>query len=1539
MKQRLPLRLFVLFIVLIIVTSLTPLWAQDTPSSSGDTTFARANTSPSPDGDEPLIRPSSDSTYTFDRTVQPASDLNGAQTLSPTTTFDPQARERLDDLVRPVSGPITALILFNRASALEQVPAAQTGAQPLSNSTVSAQVAQQSRGLEAAQSAYKWLLQRGYNLRVIGDLTLTANGIIVQMDASDIESIEALPGVAQVIPDQIGEIGNRNSVPLINAIQVWASGSGYTGQGIRIGIIDSGIDYTHANFGGSGDVSRYTGNDTTTITDAIGYDGSKVVSGYDFVGDTWESGPLAGAGGSIPGTGWTFPNGDNDPLDCNRHGSHVAGTAAGFGVTDGGATYAGPWNDTIDLDALKIGPGVAPEAELFALKIGGCTSAVSFIAAAQALEVAMDPDGDGNPSDHLDVVNNSYGGAFGSPQELLAAQFDVAAKAGVIVVASAGNEGNTFFVTGAPAVSDWAVSVASSVSDTLYGGLEITSGNGAFSDYPVVIAANPSNGGAAGSFGPYSLKLVGGADNAQGCTVDDYAGFDGEAGLIVWTGAASGCGSGTRMTNAVNAGNVAGLVVVSANPGDFPFINLACTYNGGPSPIPCVSITNADGQKLAADPSAFTVRFDSSLQQSLGISLADTVSGFTSRGPRMLGGSDRITLKPDISAPGSGIFSTLSGSGNEGETLSGTSMAGPHVAGAAGLMRQRNPGWDVSEIKALLMNTAIHDLWTDPNQSGDNYPLSRVGAGRLDVLAALNSQVIAYNSERPERVSVSYGLVEVVDVATIARTIIVENKGSSSQTYNISFQDINPVPGVRFTVSPASITVGAGATAQVRVTLVATEQDMDDFNQFDPTTNPTQVGAFGNLSRNKIVEAAGYVVLTPTTATSKLRVPVHSVVRASADMRADGPVSVGQGDAGFALLPLVGNDVNTGTDYPQDVISQVSAFELVYEDAVSQPDELRSGDIQYIGVTSDYLSAFTLCGGNAECAIANTTLYFAISTYGDWSTLNGFDAWFDIGIDSDEDNLYDSTLFNFETGFLISADWTDTVLTYFTDGGSWLVSDGNVLGADGFVNQLPPNVLEMYNYNNSVVMMPVAATSVGLSATNTDFQFDVLSLSSFEIADVLPLEEPLWLTYDVAASPLDFTDGVGFIGGPYLGAPLWDDTDQNIVPVTYALDPSPEPLPQILLLHHHNAKGASVGRAEVVSLERTTQLDGSVLKGVDDDVPTEGDTVIFTISVISNGPGPLDDPIVTDTLPAGLTYVSDTCPGVSTVSGTTPTTITCDLTDISIPVGFQLDFTITATVDAETSGQTLTNTVDLTSNAAMTDVDPSNNTASANVCVDGVAGSCNPMPRIERVTGSNGDTVTDGGTLYGSISALNIAFTQPVLDGNIADGAENENNYRLIMEGDTPGFQMDACTQSETQQDDFVEFSMSYDPSTYVARMTIEGPLPMPPLLETTYRLMVCGTTSIVSTSGVTIDGDGDGIPGGDMVMDFSVASADDAPGDDGEGGEGGEGSGGELLTSDQIDDLIKNLPSTGETPLWRTMLLALGGISLAGIMAWLLRR
>ena len=148
---------------------------------------------------------------------------------------------------------------------------------------------------------------------------------------------------------------------------------------------------------------------------------AKVVGGHDFVGNAYNADPADPAYDPVARP-------DDNPLDCNGHGSHVAGTSAGYGVNADGTTYTGGYGPGLDPKTLRIGPGMAPEADLYALKVFGCEGSTDVTM--QAIEWALDPNGDGIPTDHLDVINLSLGSDYGLADDADAMAIDRAMQAG-----------------------------------------------------------------------------------------------------------------------------------------------------------------------------------------------------------------------------------------------------------------------------------------------------------------------------------------------------------------------------------------------------------------------------------------------------------------------------------------------------------------------------------------------------------------------------------------------------------------------------------------------------------------------------------------------------------------------------------------------------------------------------------------------------------------------------------------------------------------------------------------------------------------------------------------------------------------------------------------------------------------------------------------------------------------------------------------------------------------------------------------------------
>ena len=291
-------------------------------------------------------------------------------------------------------------------------------------------------------------------------------GLVVTADLARVRELAALPDVRSVRKVVPKTAGNANAVQLTHTLRAWQQ-SGRLGDGMRIGIIDDGIDYTHADFGGPGTEGSYASIDRTRI-DPNFYPTGKVVGGFDFVGDDYDASGAAGPDALTPRP-------DPNPLACGDHGTHVAGTTAGYGVNADGSTFRGDYRtlDAAALNALRIGPGTAPKAALYALKVFGCAGSTDVVA--QALDWSLDPNGDGDFSDRLDVVNLSLGSDYGAPDDPDNLFVRKLGQHEVLPVTSAGNGGDLYDIGGSPGNTPEALTVASSRdSAVLRDGAEVT---------------------------------------------------------------------------------------------------------------------------------------------------------------------------------------------------------------------------------------------------------------------------------------------------------------------------------------------------------------------------------------------------------------------------------------------------------------------------------------------------------------------------------------------------------------------------------------------------------------------------------------------------------------------------------------------------------------------------------------------------------------------------------------------------------------------------------------------------------------------------------------------------------------------------------------------------------------------------------------------------------------------------------------------------------------------------------------------------------
>jgi minor extracellular serine protease Vpr len=652
------------------------------------------------------------------------------------------------------------------------------------------------------------------------------NGIKVQAPADKIAAFASLPGVVEVKRVAVHKRLNAISVPFIGAPQVWDGRAGFRGEHIKVAIIDTGIDFTHANFGGPGTPDAYNtafkGDALPADPALFGPNAPKVKGGIDLVGDDYDpSNPKAG------------PVPDPNPLDCGAHGSHVAGTVAGFGVLADGTTYKGSYDLKTSSQTFAIGPGVAPLADLYAVRVFGCSGSTNVVV--DALDWAV--------KNNMDVVNMSLGSPFGAEDDADAEASENAAQAGIIVVAAAGNEGPGQYITGSPGAGDKTISVAAMNSNDpkSFPGVNVTLTPGG-----AAVAQNSNNAKFNGT--PLAVYVLpdGSGGVSLGCNEAEYV--DAQiAGKLVVTRR----GTCARILRAQLGFKHGAAAVAMINNGDgYPVFegDIATLDGSGVVTIPFLGFL-----KTTTLASASTVSLDSvaAIANPLWHAFAD----FSSGGPRSADGH----LKPDLSAPGVNIVSTAMGTGNQGVAFSGTSMATPHVAGVAALALEAHPGWEPEDVRTAILNTS------DASQIV-GYGVRLGGAGLVQPYPASRSSVIAFD-QAGGAANLSFGVEEFTSDFSGTKTILVRNLGRSDVSFTVAAALASGSPST-VSVQPAHLTVEAGSSREVSVSLTipaATAGDSSDFR-----------------------DVAGLIVFTPRkgqNGDAALTVPYYVVARARAELR------------------------------------------------------------------------------------------------------------------------------------------------------------------------------------------------------------------------------------------------------------------------------------------------------------------------------------------------------------------------------------------------------------------------------------------------------------------------------------------------------------------------------------------------------------------------------------------------------------------------------------------------------------------------------
>ena len=723
----------------------------------------------------------------------------------------------------------------------------------------------------------KVLARAGAGTELIYRYRYGLNGFAARMHPSQAHKLENLPDVLRVWEDEIRPLATNFSLDFLGLFDPekgLRGAPGLDGDGIIIGVIDSGIAPEHPSLADTreADRPRICGGDWAENSilgrwlcrrfdkqeDTILFEPPENWNGSCQSGDQFEStacnNKLIGARWFITGAEASGPIDDGEirsARDADGHGTHTATIAAGNRVK---ASIFGAFIGRIE--------GVAPRARVAVYKAcwlrpGDQRASCNTSDLANAIDAAV--------ADGVDIINYSVGSSLLSvtaPDDLA---LMAATKAGVFTVVAAGNEGPNLGTIGSPAGAPWVLTAAASSRDgtTTLEALEIKTPPGLAGKYaakeanftPALSARGPLDG---------DLVLV---DDGEDVFEDGSAGTLSDAceplinSLDISNNIAliqrGGCDFDVKVANAADAGAIAAIVYNIA--GDPVVMNGAT----GLSDIPAVMIGQADANLMLAEFDAgnlVTVLLDKDLFLTEN-DTGNVMGSFSARGP----GPVPDILKPDVTAPGINIlagFSPDAANAAPGENfayLTGTSMSTPHVAGVAALLLQAHPDWSPSAIKSALMTTAHQSLTgsdgvtaalpfdygaghivpndsVDPglvyDVSSDDYDAFACGIAlpgvtqeRCDQLSAAGYSFAGADLNQP-----SIAIERFTSERTVSRS--VTNVSDQSASYVAAV--IAPV-GIGVNVVPASITVAPGETATFDVT-------------FSFESGPLDLWRFGSLT-------------------------------------------------------------------------------------------------------------------------------------------------------------------------------------------------------------------------------------------------------------------------------------------------------------------------------------------------------------------------------------------------------------------------------------------------------------------------------------------------------------------------------------------------------------------------------------------------------------------------------------------------------------------------------------------------------------------
>ena len=738
-------------------------------------------------------------------------------------------------------------LVLDEPAVLDRFPTRETARSP------QAQAYRQQ--IEARQRTLRTELE-SRNFQVVGAVSSSPNAVFVVTTPARVPELQSLPGVTGVIRMRTLHPMLNRATALMNAPAAWTALGGVSnaGKGIKVAVIDSGIDQTHPAFQDPS-LTMPAGFPICTANhpEDCAYTNSKVIAARSYVRqEAAPSDPKNPAADSTPD--------DFSPRDRFGHGTAVASVI-------GAVQNSGP----------AVGfTGIAPKVYLGSYKVISNIAPATEDVAVQALNDAF--------NDGFDIANVSLGvlattgpldtgAACGNPSgvpcDLLATTAEKVAQGGMVIAVAVGNDGYsgqqypTYNLISSPANAPSVIAVGGTLNDHIFEP-SVSVPGGPSNLQSIVAQTSDAYSSFAGATSAPVVDVSAVGDGYACSALPAYSLYNSYALIERGPSGNANCTFNLKATNAVNAGAIG--IIFYMYDSTSPVSPELQDASGNAPPLfgPVVMIGNSDGvalkNYLASHPGATTLIDPAGTETSLtsynteyGFSPAlagNQFVGFSSPGPAI----GTFAVKPDMVATAgadqanpfnspdpndfyffaqSGLYVAVESYDPAGALYSptrygaydGTSFSSPLVAGAAALVWQMHPTYTAAQVRSALVNSAAQDTTSD--DSGFNVNAIEVGAGRLNAGAAVSATVVS------SPVSISFGNLKAATLP-VSKSLQLTNLGSSTANLTIAVstpKDVNNVTatGATVAVDKTTLSLAAGASGAINLTVSGTVPAADQY--------------------------------------------------------------------------------------------------------------------------------------------------------------------------------------------------------------------------------------------------------------------------------------------------------------------------------------------------------------------------------------------------------------------------------------------------------------------------------------------------------------------------------------------------------------------------------------------------------------------------------------------------------------------------------------------------------------------------------------